>query len=119
MRHLQADWRHLSAQIAEARTEQNSHQTKIENLREELKKLESECSGLEETVKETKNERASRLRQGIRETASVFSERSAFYVSLQSGDLFSARSIDDDKATISTYESAKVEKIKTLLLGAY
>lgn len=119
MKKIQDLWDGSSTQVVEAEEQVKSRKEKIKELRRCQSELEQELSELEVTINETQRTRASQLRQGIKEVASLFSERSVFYASIYGGDLFSAKSIEEDEATISTYESAKVEKIKALLQREY
>lgn len=119
MKHLRDSWNHSSAQIADAKAEQSAHNAELEKLQRAQLELSEDISELEVTITEAQKARASRLRAGLRETASLFADRSRFYAALESGDLFDATAIQNDKEAITTYERAKAEKIKELLKGAY
>lgn len=119
MKHLQTLWNESSAQIAKAKTEAQSHEAELERLRQAQLELCRYISELEVTIDEAQKERAFRLRAGLRETASIFADRSRFYAALESEDLFDAKVIKEDKEAIDFYESAKTEATKIALQSPY
>ena len=119
MEHLQTPWNESSAQIAEAKTEHDSHQAELERLQQAQLELRQDISELEVTIGEAQKARASRLRSGLREAASAFSDRSRFYAAMQSGDVFDPKKIQEEKEAITFYEMAKTELMKERLKSDY
>jgi len=119
MKGLQIIWGQSSVQIAEAQEEVQSYKAELEELQERRKIIEKELSDLEATIDEDQRARASSLRAGLREAASIFADRSRFYAALESGDLFDATRIQGDKEAITLYGKVQTEVMKRLLQQPY